>query len=302
MNHLPPRLLLPGLLLALTALPVAAQQQDFSKIEISTTAVRDNIYMLQGSGGNIGVLTGPDGVVLIDDQYAPLSEKISAAVAKLSDQPVRVLLNTHWHGDHTGGNEDFAQAGAMIVAHDNVRLRMSSSFFSDFFQQQVPASPPAALPVVTFASEVTLHLNGQTIAVVHVPNAHTDGDAIIFFEQANVVHMGDTYFNGFYPYIDNNSKGSLPGMIAAINAALPAINDDTRIIPGHGPLADKAELLEFRDMLQTVAERIQSLLEQGKSPAEIVAAKPSAEFDARWGQGFIPPDRWIELVVTGMSD
>ena len=291
-----------GLIWLLAASGASAQQQDFSQVEITTIPVAEGISMLMGSGGNIGVCVGPDGVLLIDDQYAPLTEKIATAVARISDQPVRMILNTHWHGDHTGGNENFAGAGAVIIAHDNVRVRMSSSFFSEFFQSEVPPSPASALPVVTFARSVSLHLNGQTIRVQHVPAAHTDGDAIIFFEQANVVHMGDTFFNGFYPYIDYNSGGSIRGMVAAIDSALPDIDADTRVIPGHGPLTNRERVMVFRNLLNTVANRIQALLDEGLTAEAIVAAKPTAEFDAEWGQGFIQPDDWVRLVIKGMTN
>ncbi len=283
------------------AATAGAQQQDFSKIEITTQSVADGIYMMQGSGGNIGVLVGEDGVVLIDDQYGPLTDKITAAVAKISDQPIRMIINTHWHGDHTGGNENLAKAGALIIAQDNVRRRMSRKFFSEFFQSEVPASPAAALPVVTFDRSVSLHLNGHTVRAEHVPAAHTDGDAIIWFEEANVVHMGDTYFEGFYPFIDRNSGGSIRGMIAAIDTALTKIDFDTRVIPGHGPLSDRTKLIRFRDLLETVANRLQALIADGKTLEEIQASKPTAEFDEQWGSGFIKPDQWIEMIYRGMA-
>ena len=278
----------------------AAQQQDFSQIEFRTEPVADGIYLLQGTGGNIGVLTGPDGVILIDDEYTQLGDKLAAAVAAISDAPLRLVIDTHWHFDHTGGNAKLGREGAIIVAHENVRERMSKPFVFEFLGTEVPASPPEALPVVTFTDAVSLHLNGQTLSVMHVPNAHTDGDAIIFFEPANVVHMGDTFFNGFYPFIDYQSGGGIRGMVAAIDRALPKIDADTRIIPGHGPLARRAELVEFRDMLHTVARRLQGMLDDGMSTEQIIAAKPTAEFDGKWGGGFLPPDRWVDLVLRGM--
>jgi len=278
----------------------AIAQQDFSKVEFRTVPVSDGIFMLQGTGGNVGVLTGPDGVVLIDDEYTELGDKLAAAVAAISDAPVRLVVDTHWHFDHSGGNAQLGRDGAIIVAHDNVRERMSKPFSMEFFGTEVPASPREALPVVTFASSVSLHLNGQTLQVVHAPNAHTDGDSIIFFEEANVVHMGDTFFNGFYPFIDYQSGGGIRGMVAAIDTALPRIDDNTRIIPGHGPLAGRQALVEFRDMLDTVAGRLQGRLDAGMTTEQIVAAKPTAEFDGRWGGGFLPPDRWVDLVLRGM--
>lgn len=269
--------------------------------EITTVNVADDIHMLIGSGGNIGVSNGADGVLIIDDQYAPMTEKIQAAIAQITDQPVKMVLNTHWHGDHTGGNENLARAGALIIAHDNVRTRMSASHFSRFFKAEVPASPPAALPVVTFDSAVTLHVNEQTIEVRHIPLAHTDGDSIIRFSEANVVHLGDIYFNGWYPFIDVDSGGSITGMIAAVRSILPELDANTQVIPGHGPLSGKQGVIDYVEMLETVSGRITDMLSEGKSEQEIVEAKPTAEFDEQWGQGFIPPDRWVRLVYRSLT-
>ena len=282
--------LLPGLLPA----------QDFSKVSIQTIGVADGIYMLMGAGGNIGVSTGPDGVFLIDDQFAPMTEQITAAIAAVTDAPVKMLINTHWHGDHTGGNQNFSQSGALIVAHDNVRVRMNSTHISTFFKSETKPSPQAALPVVTFDNTVTFHLNGQTILAEHVPPAHTDGDSIIWFKEANVIHMGDTFFNGFYPFIDADSGGSVAGMIEAVDRVLPRIDAQTIIMPGHGPLTDRKGLMVYRDMLQTVADRIQAMIDEGQSQQDIVAAKPTAEFDEIWAGGFIKPDQWVELLYSIM--
>ncbi len=282
------------------ALAMPAGAQDFSSARITTVPVADGLYMLMGQGGNIGVSTGTDGVLLIDDQYAPMNEKIVAAISALTEQPVKMVLNTHWHGDHTGGNELFAGAGALIVAHDNVRKRMNAAHFSKFFQSESPPSPPAALPVVTFSSAVTLHLNGMTIQVRHVPPAHTDGDSIIWFPDANVVHLGDTFFNELYPFIDVDSGGSMRGMIAAIDNALPRIDTATKIMPGHGPLADKGALIRYRNMLSTVADRVDALIADGQSQQQIIAAQPTKEYDAVWGNGFIKPDQWVALVYSSL--
>jgi glyoxylase-like metal-dependent hydrolase (beta-lactamase superfamily II) len=239
--------------------------------------------------------------LLIDDQYAPLVPKIRAAVAEIGDGPIRMVLNTHWHGDHTGGNEPLAGEGALIVAHDNVRVRMSSKHFSAFFNSTTEPSPPGALPVVTYDTAVTLHVNGHTLRAQHVPPAHTDGDSIVFFEEANVVHMGDTFFNGMYPFIDGDSGGSVTGMVAAADAVLAQIDADTKVIPGHGPLSDRAGLQAFRDMLATVAERVGTQIEAGRTVEQVVASKPTAEFDAQWGRGFIKADDWVALVHAVMS-
>jgi cyclase len=296
------RTLLGGTLVALAALcaaPAARAQQDFSKVEIKAEKIADGVYMMTGSGGNLGLAVGPDAVFLIDDQYAPLTPKIRAAIAAITDKPVRFVLNTHWHGDHTGGNESFAEAGALIIAHDNVRKRMSSEQFLAFFTMKIEPSPKAALPLVTFGGNVTFHVNGDEVTALHCPAAHTDGDAIVHFRRADVIHMGDIHFNYMYPFIDTSSGGTAEGVIAAVDRALALAGEGTRIIPGHGPLASKADLQAYRTMLATVLERVKSQLAAGRSVQEIVDAKPTQEFDAKWGGGFIKPDTWVKMLVAG---
>lgn len=281
---------------ALLGAAVAAQQRDFSNVEIKTEKIAAGIYMMQGAGGNLGVMTGPDGVLLIDDSFAPLTDKIKAAIAKVSDKPVRFLMNTHYHGDHVGGNENFGKLGVTIVAHDNVWARMSVPQP----QRSQPAYPKEALPVIAFNDQLTFHMNGDTVEVTHLPPAHTDGDAILHFQKANVVHTGDCFFNGRYPVIDPAAGGSIDGMIAATEKILSMVNDQTRIIPGHGPLSDKAGLKAFHDMLVTVRDKVRPLVAAGKTKEEIVAAKPTAEFDPKWAAGGAP-DRFIGAVVDGMK-
>jgi len=282
-----------------TALPATAQ--DLDKASVKSVQVADGIFMLRGAGGNIGLSVGDDGALIIDDEYAGLNDKVRAAIGEITERPVRLVLNTHWHGDHTGGNESFGRTGAVIVAHDNVRVRMSREHFSEFFGSKTPASPAIALPIVTFAEAVTLHLNDQTIHVEHVPPAHTDGDAIIWFESRRVVHTGDIFFNGFYPFIDTSSGGSIRGMVAAADSVLARIDDRWRVIPGHGPLSDRAGLLRFRNMLASVADRISAMIDEGMTVEEVIAAKPTEQFDEQWGGGFIPPDRWVRLVYAGLA-
>ncbi|HXV85375.1 MAG TPA: MBL fold metallo-hydrolase, partial [Gemmatimonadales bacterium] len=225
----------------------ASAQQNFDTIQIRTQPLATGLYMLQGSGGNIGLAVGDEAVFVVDDQFAPLTPKILAAIAAITPRPVRVVLNTHWHFDHTGGNENMGKAGALVVAHENVRRRMSTGQFIEALNRQEPAAAPGALPVVTFTEGVTFHINGDSVVVKHVPPAHTDGDAIVFFTRANVLHMGDLFLSAGLPFVDLSSGGSLHGFIGAADIALGMANSNTRIIPGHGPLADRARLQAFRD-------------------------------------------------------
>lgn len=263
----------------------ALAQRDFSKVEIKTTQVTPGIYMLEGAGGNIGLSVGPDGAFVIDDQFAPLSDKILAAIGAVSSQPVKFVLNTHWHGDHTGGNEAFHNKGAIVVAQDNARKRLKEGMKRN--TGDTPPAPEDALPVITFSDEVSFYWNGHDIRVRHPAPAHTDGDAIVFFETANVIHSGDVYFNGGYPYIDLDSGGDLDGVIAAQEALLVLIDDDTKIIPGHGALSSKAQLGAYVAMLKDIRARIMALIDQGKSEDGTVKADPLKDLNATWGGGFV---------------
>ena len=282
----------------LFTLSAAAQSDRFDKVQIKTTRLSENIYMLEGEGGNIGVSAGDDGVFLIDDQFAPLTPRILAAVKAISDKPVRLLLNTHWHFDHTGGNENLGKSGVVIVAQDNVRKRLSMKTPIEFFKAEYGPSAPAALPVITFKETMTFHLNGDEATAIHMSNAHTDGDALIHFRKANVVHMGDTYFNGLYPFIDTGTNGSVKGMLVAADHVLRMSDDTTKIIPGHGPLSNKSELKAYRHMLATVYAKVERMVKAKQTLQQVIAAKPSAEFDAAWGKGFLKPEQFVEIVYT----
>jgi glyoxylase-like metal-dependent hydrolase (beta-lactamase superfamily II) len=287
--------------LALAAAPVLAQQQDFSKVEVKAEKVAEGVYLLTGAGGNIGVSVGKDGTYVIDDQYAPLTDKILTTIRTITPAPVRFVVNTHWHGDHTGGNENMGKAGALLVAHENVRQRMSVEHFSAAFDRKTPPSPEGALPVVTFTDAVTFHWNGDEIRVHHVPPAHTDGDSVVHFVKADVVHMGDLFFNGGYPFIDTSSGGRIDGVIAAASRALAGSGEKTRFIPGHGPLATRADLQAYRDTLQVLRDRIAKLKAEGKSRDDVIAAKPTADHDAKWGTGFMKGDTFTGLAYDSLK-
>ncbi len=283
------------------ALSASAQEDRFAKVEIKTTDLGGGVYMMVGAGGNLGLSTGDDGAFLIDDQFAPLSTKIKAAIAAHSDTPVRFLVNTHWHGDHAGGNENFGRDGAIIVAHNNVRKRLSTDQVMKAFDREVKAAPADAWPVITFADEINFYQNGQSIHIFHVKNAHTDGDAFIYFEDADVLHMGDVFFNNMYPFIDLGSGGSINGVIAAQERALALVTDDTKIIPGHGPLGNKADLAETLAMLKVARAAILKTIAEGKTVDEAVAADPLAALNEEWGKGFIKPERMVRSLYADLS-
>ncbi len=284
-----------ALCFAMLAPAAAIAQLQPPDTTIRTEQVAPGIYMLIGQGGNIGVSTGPDGTFLIDDQYAPMTPAVLAALHELGAGTPRFVLNTHWHGDHTGGNENLGKAGALIVAHDQVRARMSTNQFISFVQTATPASPPAALPVVTFSDTVTFYLNGDEIHGSYAPHAHTDGDVIVQFRKANVIHAGDVFFR-FYPFIDISSGGSVSGLLAAVDGILGMADEKTRIIPGHGPLATRADLMEYRQMLAVTSDRIRALIKAGKTVEEVVAAAPNADYDKKWAWTFITPERYTQMM------
>jgi glyoxylase-like metal-dependent hydrolase (beta-lactamase superfamily II) len=284
----------------LLTLPILLAQ-NFDEVEIKSTKVSDHIYMLEGSGGNIAVLVGEDGPLMVDSQYGPLSEKIRKKIGEFSDGEVKLLVNTHWHGDHTGGNENFGKMGAMIFAHENVKTRMSKAQLMRAFSREVPPAPEVAQPVVTFSDRMSLKCNGEYLMMIHVDSAHTDGDALIYFPESDVLHMGDTYFNGRYPFIDLSSGGTIDGVIDAADKALFMVSDDTKIIPGHGALSDKTELQNYRDVLKSVRDKVFLLIKEGKSLDEIKALEPGKDTDAAYGGGFISPERFLEIIYGSLK-
>lgn len=289
-----------ALLAAAFAIPAWSQPAS-DEVAITRTPLRNGLYLLQGDGGNMVASVGSDGVFLVDDQFAEVSDAIRAAIAEVSDQPVRFLANTHWHGDHTGGNENFGKQRTVIIAQDEVRARMSQPQALKRFPTPKPAAPAAALPVLTFDQGMTLHLNGQTIALEHAAHAHTDGDALVHYQPADVLHMGDTFFNGMYPFIDLETGGSIDGVIAAANRGLAMAGPDTLIVPGHGPLSDRAGLQRYRDLLVDLRSRVAALIAQGKSRQQVLDAHPSAAYDQALGQGFISPDELIGTIFDSLS-
>ncbi len=274
----------------LAASQLAAQVTGEEPIVVSDLGA--GLYMLEARGGNIGLSVGPEATFMVDDQYAPLTDRIVGEVGKLTERPIDFVLNTHWPGDHTGGNGNLGAAGAWIVAHDNVRERMSVEQFIELFDERVPPAPTAALPAITFSDSVRFHFNGETIHIVHPDGAaHTDGDSVVFFEGANVVHTGDVFFNGMYPFIDVSTGGTLPGVVRAADRILERIDDDTKIIPGHGPVSNRAELQAYRDMIDGVAKAVEAMVAAGHTREEVIAANPTALWDDVYGmaRSFISP-------------
>jgi len=290
--------------------PVFAQQPagsppplvDFAKVEIKTTALGDNCYMLQGEGGNITVAVAKDGIIMVDSQYAPLHDKIKAAIEAISKQPIKYLIDTSFHGDHTGGNQSFARDGVTVVSQTNVSKRLAAGTTNGLTGAKTPPAPQAALPSDTYTNFSKIRLSGRVADLKHTPNAHTDGDTYVWFKTANVLSTGDTFTNRRYPEIDFANGGHINGTIAASDAYLKLANAKTRIVPGHGPLADRAALMEYRTMLVTARERMAKLVKEGKSEDEVVAAKPFADLDAQWAPTELASKNFIRVVYHSLAD
>lgn len=278
---------------------VQAQQIDYSKVEIKATKISGNVYMLEGAGGNIGVSVGEDGILIVDDQFAPLADKIKAALKQLGEGKLKFVLNTHWHGDHTGGNPVFGP-DAPIIAHDNVRKRMSTEQRSEFFKQTTPASPKEALPVITFNQSLSVHFNGEEIRVIHFPQGHTDGDSVIFFTNSNVVHMGDDFFANRFPFVDLESGGSVQGLIKNIGEIMAKLPADVKLIPGHGPISTLDDMKAYHRMLVTTTDIVQQKMKAKKSLDQIKKEGLPEEWKS-WGTGFIKTDLWLEIIYKSYS-
>jgi glyoxylase-like metal-dependent hydrolase (beta-lactamase superfamily II) len=278
-----------------------AQKQ--AEVQVGAEKLAEKLYMLWDSVGmgNTIVLTGDDGVLMIDTKAETSVDKLLAKIAELTEKPIRFAIITHWHFDHVGGNEKVAKTGATIIAHENVRKHMGIEHDMKMLNTKVPPAPEIARPLVTFKKEIAFHLNGEDVKVFQVEPGHTDGDAVIYFQNANVIHMGDLYFEGLYPYIGIYSGGSINGMIKVIKQILPMIDENTKVVPGHGPLSNKAKLKEYVSMLTAIRDNVSRLMQEGNTMEEVVAAKPTRAFDEKWGKGFLPPDQFAKLVYMDLS-
>lgn len=279
----------------------AVAQQNFDNVTIETIKVGDNVYMLKGAGGNIGVLTGPDGVIMVDDQFAPLSEKIKEAVRKLGQGDIRFLINTHIHGDHTGGNENFKRDGVTIVAHDNVRVRMMMERVSEQTGRKGPTRVPDAWPVITFSSDVKFHLNGEDVEVIHLQAGHTDGDVIIHFVQSDIYHTGDSFVRYGYPYIDLSSGGSVRGFISNLEKLADMLDEDSKIIPGHGELSRKADVLLLRDQLKDIYDQVVAALKKGTQKEDLANLPIASKYDDVLGGGFVKGKDFVLTVAESYA-
>ena len=289
------------LFLVLILVGTCSAQAQQGKIEFSTFQLSDTVYMLMGAGGNVGISTGKDGLYIIDDKVKQATGPLLEAIRKISDKPIRFVINTHYHGDHTGNNEVIASSGTVIIAHDNIYKRLSTEQISIFSNSTTPPYPKAALPVVTFNDQLSMHLNGETATAYYVANGHTDGDAIIHFPVSNVIHMGDMFFNGQYPYVDLDAGGSLQGLVAAAELALSMADDSTRIIPGHGPLGVTEDLKKYRDYLIEASARVQALIDNGMSLEQIIATKPTEKWDEKLGKNWIRPHQFVTFIYNSLE-
>jgi len=270
-------------------------------VEFITFQLSDTVYMLKGRGGNVGISTGEDGLYIVDDQLRPITSQLLAAIRKVSNKPIRFVINTHYHADHVGGNEALGETGTVVIAHDNIRKRMTTEQVSIFRQETTPPYPKGALPVLTFNDRMSLHLNGETATAYYVASGHTDGDSIIHFPVSNVIHMGDMFFNGLYPYVDLDAGGSMQGLIEAADLALSMADESTRIIPGHGPLGMTEDLKNYRDYLVEASTNVQELIDKDRTLEQIIAAKPTSEWDEELGKTWITPAQFVTFIYNSLE-
>ena len=289
------------LLIFLLIASISSLSAQDKAVEFIPFQLSDTVYMLKGRGGNLGISTGEDGLFIIDDQVKPVTAELLQAIRKISDKPVRIVVNTHYHADHVGGNEAIGSAGAVIIAHDNIRKRMTTEQVSIFMQDTTPPYAQDALPLVTFNDRMSLHMNGETATAYHVPSGHTDGDSIIHFPLSNVIHMGDMFFNGLYPYVDLDAGGSLQGLVAASDLALSLADESTRIIPGHGPLGVTEDLKNYRDYLVKASANVQELIDRDMTLAQIIAAEPTKEWDEELGKTWITPPQFVTFIYNSLE-
>jgi len=289
------------LLIAILLTSINSSTAQDKKVEFETFQLSDTVYMLKGRGGNVGISTGEDGLYIIDDQVRPITSQLLQAIRKISNKPIRFVINTHYHADHVGGNESIGDAGAVIISHDNIRKRMTTSQVNIFQKNTTPPYAKDALPVLTFNDRMSLHLNGESVTAYYVAEGHTDGDSIIHFPGSNVIHMGDMYFNGLYPYVDLDAGGAIQGMIKAADLALSMSDDATRIIPGHGPLAMTEELRFYRDYLVKATANVQTLIDEGLNLQQIIAAQPTQEWDETLGKVWITPAQFVIFIYNSLQ-
>lgn len=290
------------LLFTLTSIASFVNAQMDENVTISTTKLTNNTYMLKGSGGNIIVSVGQDGVFMVDDQFAPLTEKIKQAISNITDQPVKFVINTHWHSDHTGGNENFGELGAIIISHDNVKKRLSTEQFSEFFNRTVPPLSEKGLPIITFSDNMTISQNSDEIKVIHMDNGHTDGDSVVYFTKSNVIHVGDDFTDKSYPIIDISSGGSIDGLISSLQTILALIDDETKVISGHTEISNKAKVNDLANMLIDVRQNVSQMIGDGKSLEEIIAAQPTSNYDEIYYEhSIIKPEDFVTHIYQSLT-
>ncbi len=291
-----------SVLVLLMAAFVAKAQQNFDTVKIRPIKVTDQIYMLKGSGGNIGLLIGNDGLMMVDDQFAPLSNKIIEAIKSISQNSIRFLVNTHIHGDHTGGNDNFSKQGVTVVAHDQVRERMKKEQVNKRMNRTTPPREKDALPVVTFSDKLNFHLNDEEIELVHLDRGHTDGDVAVYFKKANVIHTGDAFVRYGYPFIDTDSGGGINGFISSLDKLLLIMNDQTKVIPGHGELATKVDVKTLREQITDIRDQVAKALKKGKKVGEISSLGITDKYDEKLGKGFLKGKDFVVLIAESLNE